>query len=77
MGLPNLSNFSTVTLIGAHSLGHVHTTASGYGLPPTTPASKQQELELNSWDITPATFDNKYYISLLTQEVSFLYYLDL
>ena len=55
----------SVTLIGAHSLGHTHIDRSGFGFdePNVDP------LLLNAWDNTPATFDNDYFLKL-TQLVS-------
>ena len=50
----------TVTLIGAHTLGHVHTQYSGYGLP-----RANTSILINAWDSTPTVFDNQYYKSLL------------
>ena len=50
----------TVTLIGAHTLGHVHTENSGYGLP-----NAAANILTNAWDSTPTVFDNQYYKSLL------------
>ena len=50
----------TVTLIGAHTLGHVHTEFSGYGLP-----NANTNILINAWDTTPTVFDNQYYKSLL------------
>ena len=49
-----------VTLIGAHTLGHVHTENSGYGLP-----NAAANILTNAWDSTPTVFDNQYYKSLL------------
>lgn len=52
-----LSMSDAVTLLGAHTLGHVHLENSGYGstvdpsLNPTT----------NAFDLTPNVFDNSYY----------------
>ena len=54
-----------VTLIGAHSLGHMHIANSGYGFidPSNGPTL------LNAWDATPAVLDNGFYIEL-TRNVS-------
>ena len=65
--------FSVVTLIGAHTLGHVHTSASGYGVTPTGPNGTPQLVD-NAWDPTPATFDNKYYGSMLNLPVRYMMY---
>jgi len=51
-----------VTLLGAHTLGHVHTTNSGYGAPGINPTANAA---INSWDGTPTIFDNRYYNRLL------------
>jgi catalase (peroxidase I) len=59
----------TVTLIGAHTLGHVHTAASGYGVAPSNPP----RLDDNAWDSTPAAFDNKYYQALVNLPVSIVW----
>ena len=55
----------SVTLIGAHSLGHVHIANSGYVF---IDPSKAPTV-LNAWDATPATLDNGYFIEL-TRNVS-------
>jgi hypothetical protein len=52
-----------VALLGAHTLGHTHADASGYTTP--LPANRPLQLTDNAWDSTPATFDNKYYQSML------------
>jgi len=57
-----LTLVDAVTLLGAHSLGHVHTANSGYGAPGVNPAAN---VAVNSWDGTPTTFDNRYYNRLL------------
>jgi hypothetical protein len=51
----------TVTLLGAHSVGKVSPSKSGFGInpPPNDP------LVSNTWDITPHILDNKYYVALL------------
>ena len=48
----------TVTLLGAHSLGHTHIANSGFGQDPRT---ANPAVHLNSWDNTPYIFDNLYY----------------
>ena len=56
---------SSVTLIGAHTLGHAHTAFSGYGTAPSNPP----RLDDNAWDNTPASFDNRYYQNLINLPV--------
>ena len=51
-----------ITLLGAHSLGHVNPANSGYGL--DVSGNTNNNPEYNAWDRTPATFDNAYYDSL-------------
>jgi len=53
--------FFTVTLLGAHSLGHTHIANSGYGFVD----SSQSATRLNAWDLTPAVLDNGYYNDLV------------
>jgi len=48
-------------LLGAHSLGHVHTTVSGYGQ-----SGDMSGGYLNGFDDTPHIFDNNYYYNILT-----------
>jgi hypothetical protein len=55
--------YPTVTLLGAHSLGHTHIEVSGYGFHP--PPGTDADL-VNAWDNTPAALDNDYYVKLLT-----------
>jgi len=50
-----------VTLMGAHTLGHVHTQFSGYGFNVTAASPAV----VNAWDNTPTVFDNQYYQSML------------
>ena len=54
-----LSSTDAVTLLGAHTLGRVSISNSGFGLPAST------NIQTNSWDGTPDKFDNKYYTTLL------------
>lgn len=51
----------TVTLMGAHTIGHVHLQNSGYGVQPDSNTNNL----VNSWDPTPNVFDNEYYRGLL------------
>ena len=59
-----LTLHDAVTLLGAHSLGHVHTEYSGFGK-----EFSNEHLEEfyndNSWDDTPDQFDSLYYTSML------------
>lgn len=50
-----------VTLIGAHTLGHVSPQNSGFGV------SNPQRINFNTngWDNTPDVFDNNYFVTLL------------
>ena len=52
-----------VTLLGAHSLGHMHIDVSGYGFVDDRVLPEA----LNAWDDTPAVLDNDYYVQLLKQ----------
>lgn len=61
-----LTATDAVTLIGAHTIGHVHTAASGYG----SVLAGNPNLQANAWDTTPSAFDNQYYINLLRAWVS-------
>ena len=49
-----------VTLLGAHSLGHVHIANSGYGFVDPTAEPNQ----LSAWDDTPHILDNGYFVNL-------------
>jgi hypothetical protein len=51
-----------VTLLGAHSLGHVHPYFSGYGLP-----TNHSDINNNAWDSTPAILDNLYYSEIINK----------
>jgi catalase (peroxidase I) len=56
-----------VTLIGAHTIGHVHPAASGYGTAATpTTVTTTADLQTNAWDTTPQTFDNRYFRGLIS-----------
>lgn len=60
---------SAVTLLGAHTLGHVHPQFSGYGR-----VIELENYTTNSWDPTPHLFDNQYYQML--KRVSYILYTD-
>jgi hypothetical protein len=49
-----------VNLLGAHTLGHVHLAASGYGFVGVNSAGVAN-VGVNSWDSTPEAFDNRYF----------------
>ena len=53
-----------VTLLGAHSLGHVHPEVSGYGVE-ATPTLPNVDIQTNAWDSTPQTLDNEYFKGLI------------
>jgi len=50
-----------VTLLGGHTLGHVHSGNSGYG----AGLNDSDVLRVRAWDATPAQFDNQYYKGLV------------
>jgi hypothetical protein len=60
-----LTLHDAITLLGAHTLGHVHPHISGYGKD-----SALDNITTNAWDPTPHQFDNQYYQML--QRVSSL-----
>jgi len=62
-----LTTNDAITLIGAHTLGHVSPSKSGFGITSSTSTSDQK----NSWDGTPDKFDNKYYKDILNIPWSF------
>ena len=49
-----------VTLMGAHTIGHVHQEHSGYG----QVCKDSTNNDCNAWDTTPDVFDNNYYGNL-------------
>ena len=55
-----------VTLLGAHSIGHVHTEFSGFGNEDDIQYRSMNYAE-NAWDESPNAFDNQYYKSLLLE----------
>ena len=52
---------SVVTLLGAHTLGHVNVSQSGYGVPLSSP----QDITDNAFTLTPLEFDRTYYGAIL------------
>ena len=54
-----------VTLMGAHTIGHVHEEFSGYRHDSPIAVSVPPDIQLNAWDDTPDTFDNEYYKSMV------------
>ena len=52
---------SIVTLLGAHTLGHVNVNQSGYGVPLSTPRNIQD----NAFTLTPLRFDRTYFGAIL------------
>jgi hypothetical protein len=56
----SFSSCDVVTLLGAHTLGHVHVAFSGYGFANATTTTAANILT-NAWDNTPSVFDNNYF----------------
>lgn len=51
------------TLIGAHTVGHMHLSNSGFGVSTSDP----KNVLLNAWDGTPNKFDNGYFFDLFNR----------
>ena len=62
----SLSADDVVTLLGAHSVGHMSVANSGFG-DDGAAAAAGTNLEANSWDQTPHILDNQYYVQLVTK----------
>eukprot|EP01038_Epipyxis_sp_PR26KG_P012256 gene12256-16433_t len=58
-----LTYADAVALLGAHTLGHVHPTSSGYDGHPNDKTAKT-DITVNAFDLTPTLFDNQYYRAL-------------
>ncbi len=59
----NLSSIDVITLLGAHSVGHVSPSQSGFGIVDDK-LNKTSYLS-NAFDSTPHILDNKYYMTLV------------
>lgn len=57
----NLNIEDGITLIGAHTVGHVHPNVSGHGQKCSNAANN----DCNAWDNTPNVFDNLFYVNLI------------
>lgn len=55
-----------VTLIGAHTVGHMSTSFSGFGHPPDDP--RADVVDFNAWDLTSWVLDNAFFRALLGAE---------
>ena len=56
-----LTMYDAVTLLGAHSVGHVHFNNTGFGLPD----NELTGFADNAWDETPDRLDNQYYKAMI------------
>ena len=61
-----LSLQDAVTLIGAHTLGHMSPKTSGFGLPPSHPNG--DSIDFNAWDLSSWSLDNGFFQALLGAE---------
>lgn len=61
LSIYSIYSMSIVTLLGAHTLGHVNINQSGYGVPLSNP----RNIKDNAFTLTPLTFDRTYYGALL------------
>ncbi len=59
----NLSSVEVITLLGAHSVGHVSPSQSGFGI--VNNQLNTSSYLSNAFDGTPHILDNKYYITLV------------
>lgn len=53
-----------VTLLGAHTIGHVHPENSGYGI---VGGGNNNALSRNAWSRSPNIFNNDYYINMVNR----------
>ena len=58
-----LTMVDNAILIGAHTVGHVHTEFSGFGFLDTEAVRQDRPTE-NAWDESPNRFDHQYFLSL-------------
>eukprot|EP01038_Epipyxis_sp_PR26KG_P009951 gene9951-13385_t len=56
-----LTMLDAVTLLGAHSLGHVDPSRSGYGL-----NNASTDIQINAWDASPTQLSIQYYEALVS-----------
>jgi hypothetical protein len=61
-----LNLHDAVTLMGAHTMGHVHVNTAGVGRPgQAEEKSPEAPILFNAWDDSPTVFDNGYFVFLL------------
>ena len=53
--------------MGAHTVGHIHTTASKFGY---IVEDLSADVQTNAWDPTPFRLDNHYYQNIIGPKVS-------